>query len=391
MSDIIMLATARIDNPYSSTAVSLAKEFAKNNRVFFVENPFTFRDIFSKNKRVLSKSEEISQQEYATQIDDNLWRITSDTVLSINWLPEGELYNYLSKINEKIFFRVIKNLIDDFKINQFILFNIFNPFYTLNFPKWFCPELSIYYSVDSISDAKYFSKHGVPKENRMLQTFDLVLATSKPIYEKIKLINKNAYYLPNGADFSLFGENLGVPKAIPEDLKAIPEPRAIYIGNIDFRIDIELIEQLLIEKPKINLVFIGPINSKDISMLEKYENLYMLGSRRIEMLPSYLKFCQCAIIPFIRNGFTKSIYPLKINEYLANGMPTVTTAFSDSMIEFENIISVCNSSKDFINAVEKGVIEDSESLKIERIKYASNNSWESRAKQFWEIIDEFKK
>lgn len=386
MSDVIMLATARIDNPYSSTAVSLAKEFAKENRVFFVENPFTIKDVISKKKKFSAKPKLFSKGNYATEVVPNFWKVTSPPVLSINWLPEGIIYNSLSRVNERIFFTVIKKLLNDFNIRKFILFNVFNPFFGLNFPNWFCPDLSIYYSVDSISNAKYFSKHGVPKENKMLKTYDVVLATSKPIYEKIKLINSNAFYLPNGADYNLFRKELDIKK-IPADLQLISEPRAIYIGNIDSRIDIELIEQLLVEKPFINIVFLGPVNSKGFSMLKNYENLFTLGSKKIEELPSYLKFCQCAIIPFVRNGFTRSIYPLKINEYLASGMPTVTTDFSDSMIEFEEIISVCSSHKTFISSVEEGVKDDVDSLKTERIKYASNNSWESRTKQFWNIIN----
>lgn len=386
MSDVIMLATARIDNPYSSTAVSLAKEFAKENRVFFVENPFTIKDVISKKKKFSAKPKLFSKGNYATEVVPNFWKVTSPPVLSINWLPEGIIYNSLSRVNERIFFTVIKKLLNDFNIRKFILFNVFNPFFGLNFPNWFCPDLSIYYSVDSISNAKYFSKHGVPKENKMLKTYDVVLATSKPIYEKIKLINSNAFYLPNGADYNLFRKELDIKK-IPADLQLISEPRAIYIGNIDSRIDIELIEQLLVEKPFINIVFLGPVNSKGFSRLKNYENLFTLGSKKIEELPSYLKFCQCAIIPFVRNGFTRSIYPLKINEYLASGMPTVTTDFSDSMIEFEEIISVCSSHKTFISSVEEGVKDDVDSLKTERIKYASNNSWESRTKQFWNIIN----
>lgn len=391
MVDIIMLATARVDNSYSSTAVSLAKEFAKKHRVFFIENPYTLKDILSNKQRTIPTSEITAVSKYAVEIQKNLWKIKSDTVLSINWLPEGVVYNLLSRINEMIFFKVVKKLLKDFDVKEFVLFNVFNPFYCKNKPDWFQPVLNVYYSVDSISDAKYFSKHGVQKEREVLEKYDIAFATSMPIYNKIKLLNSNSFYLPNGADFDLFNKALSEDLIIPVDLENIPVPRAIYIGNIDSRIDVTLIENLLINSPQINIVFIGPVNSKKIKDLKKYKNMVLLGVKGIELLPSYLKYCQCAIIPFVKNGFTKSIYPLKINEYLASGIPTVTTNFSDSMKDFENIISTCDSSVDFIEAVVEAVSCTDKARAIKGVNYASKSSWASRGKQFWNVVDTFER
>ena len=43
--DIICLSLSRWDAEISSPAVSLAKEFAKSNRVFFIEHPYSVKDV----------------------------------------------------------------------------------------------------------------------------------------------------------------------------------------------------------------------------------------------------------------------------------------------------------------------------------------------------------
>ena len=66
-------------------------------------------------------------------------------------------------------------MVKDFDLNDFILLNIFNPNYFFRCPKWFVPKLKIYYSVDSMADTAYFSKHGVTKEIKIIEKYDLIL------------------------------------------------------------------------------------------------------------------------------------------------------------------------------------------------------------------------
>lgn len=383
-----MLATARIDNPYSSTAVSLAKEFSKEARVFFIENPYTFKDVITKKSKKNSTTVNSGlTNNRVIKVDDNLWKVIPNAIIPINWLPKGLVYNWFSNLNEKIFYRIVKKLFSDYNINDFILLNVFNPFYAFKNPTWFRPALSVYYSVDNMSSTKYFARHGINKEIKMLKEYDIALATSMPIFNKISNYNSKVYYLPNGANFKLFNNALNSDEPIPDDIRSISGSKAIYIGNIDSRIDLVLIEKLLVEQPKWSIIFIGPVNSKSFSKLQIHKNLIVLGSKRIEEVPYYLKQCQCAIIPFVRDGFTKSIYPLKINEYLACGIPTISTYFSESLREFEEVVDICSDDDSFVYSVSNSINKQDAILKEQRINHAFKNSWEYRSKQFWEIID----
>ena len=52
---------------------------------------------------------------------------------------------------------------------------------------------------------------------------------------------------------------------------------------------------------------------------------YLLGYRNYKYLPSYCAYFDVAWLPLIHNNYTKSMFPMKFFEYLAAGLPVVST------------------------------------------------------------------
>ena len=92
------------------------------------------------------------------------------------------------------------------------------------------------------------------------------------------------------------------------------------------------------------------------------------------------------IIPFKKNTLTKSIYPLKINEYLAAGKPVIATHFSEDMYTFHTVAYVVDSHEEFLLAIDQAIAENTEARKAARMKVAEQNTWSARVAQFWDII-----
>jgi hypothetical protein len=94
--DIVMLALARWDGPYASTAFSLAKELSKNNRVFYIDNPFTMKDVFSNLDKTQIRSrltplftgQSIGKQIYPD--NPNLINVRTKAVIPINFILTGK-------------------------------------------------------------------------------------------------------------------------------------------------------------------------------------------------------------------------------------------------------------------------------------------------------------
>jgi glycosyltransferase involved in cell wall biosynthesis len=103
-------------------------------------------------------------------------------------------------------------------------------------------------------------------------------------------------------------------------------------------------------------------------------------------LPAYLQHFDCCIIPYKVNKLTASIYPLKINEYLAAGKPVVSTHFSDDIYTFRDHAFIAETHDQFIRMIDVAIEENNSTKKIARIAAAQANSWEKRVKEFWDIV-----
>jgi len=115
--------------------------------------------------------------------------------------------------------------------------------------------------------------------------------------------------------------------------------------------------------------------------------MLFVGAKRLSELPAYLYHSHCAIIPFKCDELTMSIYPLKVNEYLAAGLPVVSTSFSEDIRAFGDVVEIGASEAEFCDKITAMIGNDHEDVRSARIKVASGNNWENRAQRFWEIVE----
>jgi len=82
------------------------------------------------------------------------------------------------------------------------------------------------------------------------------------------------------------------------------------------------------------------------------------------------------------------VYPLKINEFLAVGVPVVLTRFAD-LPEFSGNDSFASSKEEFLSHLVEAVTGDSREKTAGRIEFARSNSWKARAEEFAAAIRTF--
>src|SRR5580704_8249193 len=162
--DIICFTLSRWDSAISSPSLSLAKEFAKNNRVWYIEHPFSWKDYLKERntqavqwrKEALLKGRNI----YAnpSSLRSNITIVTSKLTLPINFLPAGFLYDKLSFFNDSIILSTIRRLIQDKGIKDFIYVNFFDPYFVRKLPSDIKALRTVYQSMDDISQVAYSKK-----------------------------------------------------------------------------------------------------------------------------------------------------------------------------------------------------------------------------------------
>ncbi|MDQ2657387.1 MAG: glycosyltransferase [Bacteroidota bacterium] len=395
-SDLIIFSLSRWDAPYSSPSFSLAKEFAKNNRVFYIDHPFSVKDFLlrygtpsiQKRKNALLHGENIYTK--SDRFPERLTMVTPRLTLPINFLPDGPLYDLLARYNDGIIFDCIRRIIRDHKVRQFVFLNAFDPYFCRDFPADIRPVKKVYQSMDDLTQVHYTAKHGTRLEADIVRKFDVTLTTSQEL-RRLKLKHSSNVFLhPNAADFSSFSRALTENFPRPAELEpAVGKKIVGYTGNIESRIDYELMKAIIEYHPDKVIAMVGPVTTgehKTIGLTE-YPNVIMTGPKKIDQLPAYLQYFDCALIPFKKNTLTRSIYPLKINEYLAAGRPVVATDFSEDIQAFGDVIYIGRDTAEFVQLIDQAIQENDRSRIEARTKVANANTWTARVDKFWEIIE----
>jgi len=391
--DLICLSLSRWDAPVSSPAISLCRELARTNRIFYIEHPFSWKDYIKENRqpRIRSRRKAFTHQREAYShppaYPDNFVTVTPPLVYPVNFLPPGKIYDGLSKQNDRILLNTVRKLIIDYGIREFLFINFYDPFFLRSLPGDLAPLQYIYQCMDDIAEESYTARHGIELEKEIFSKADKVLCTSTELARYASQYASNVFLHPNAADTRLFQRATGKQFTRPPDL---PEGRPIigFIGNIEYRMDFDLLRMVAKYHADKLIYMIGPVTGDyaEDAGIRFIPNIVIAGPRKMEELPAYLQYFDCCIIPYKKNKLTRSIYPLKINEYLSAGKPVVSTNFSVDIDSFSDNAYIAGSNEDFIQMINQAIKEDSEQLRASRVKASMENSWEKRAEQFWEII-----
>ncbi|MEX2567665.1 MAG: glycosyltransferase [Cyclobacteriaceae bacterium] len=393
---IVMTSMSRWDGDFSSASWSLAKTFSQTQPVIYVDYPYTILDFFRERKKpslikrkpalVWGKNPIRPLPEFGRF----LFALTPLLMLPINWLPKGKLYDFFAKWNDRRLQKSIKKGLNLINAKEFIFFNSFNPLYMSQIDPFLEAKVYVYQSRDNIRALEfYLRKHGAENEIKAIRQADLSLATSKLLQKELmELSGKEVAYFPNAADFNLFKKAYEPDFPRPTGLEKIPGPIIGYTGNICHRINYDLLKSICEHHPDKSVVMIGPRNHwghTEID-LDTIGNLYFLGPRKIEELPNFLAYFDLLILPFLCNEVTRSIYPLKINEYLASGKPIVATPFSEDMRSFDGLIRLEEDHLAFAQAINIEIKENNSQKAKKRYDAASNNTWEGRIQLFWKLL-----
>ncbi|MFQ5787498.1 MAG: glycosyltransferase [Thermodesulfobacteriota bacterium] len=218
-------------------------------------------------------------------------------------------------------------------------------------------------------------------EHKCIGRIDLVLASSRKQYENRKEIHPNVFYIPNGVDFTYFNRAMNSKSYEPDDLLSIPRPRIGYAGNIEHeRMDYNLLQKIAKTHPEWSLVLIGWISSEaqeKVKSLAQLQNVYILPYKPHTVIPNYLKRFDVGLISFRVTPFSNAMHPMKMYEYLAVGLPVVSTML-DELKPYIKVVSIARNIDEFVRLIEKALITNSPEMVQARVEVARENSWEHR-------------
>ena len=250
-------------------------------------------------------------------------------------------------------------------------------------------EIKIFDTVDNWAEHNNFKNYKERlKENYNLidHKADLIFTVSEDLIKLYKS-NKNVHWIPNGVDVNEFRNYNSEFRIKDKNSKVIKKPIIGYVGIIQDRIDIDLIEYTAKNNPDKSIVLIGDVwPDANINKLKNKDNVHFIDRVKYKELPNYLNNFDVAIIPHKINEFTKSMNPLKLYEYLACGKPVVTTPVA-GVEKFNDLIYVAKDKNEFNNKIQEALKNNNEELEEKRIESVGDYSWGSRVDRMMSYVD----
>ncbi len=390
--DFIITGLQSWDIPIGSNAIDIAREISANNRVLYVNSAIDIMTLYRNKPTPETKSRlEVlkKQREPLRKISDTLWVLDFPFwIWSVNELPDGFLFDFINKINNRKTFNYIKKTAGELQFRDPVHFNdndIYRSFYGKEFLK---PALSVYYRRDNLSPMGYWKKHAERLEPLLIQKSDVVVCNSPQLADFARTYNPRSYDVGQGVDLSAY--NTALEFKTPENVERIPAPRIGYIGDINsLRLDADLIFELAKSKPDYSFIMIGNEDNLFAShALHSLKNVHFLGSIPKKMVPAYMSSLNVCLNPQLVNEITIGNYPRKVDEYLAMGKPVIATK-TGTMELFREHAYLCSSLAEYQDAVERALTEESPEGRRERILFAQSHTWENNVANIYKYIREF--
>lgn len=228
------------------------------------------------------------------------------------------------------------------------------------------------------------------RERALICDVNAVVALSWGLALPATVCGARTYVVPNGVDAGLFRQSEGVA---PLAISRLPYPRIGVVGMLDRRTDVHLLETLALRHPEWSLVMVGPVSSRDtghFAVLRSRPNVHFLGAQAVADLPGYIGALDVGLIPYVINEYTSRILSLKLFEYSAMGVPTISTPLPELQNYVPNV-SLCDGPDQFEQGIAKAIRSRSAQRKAELTRFAEENTWTTRARQVAAIVEDLEK
>ena len=363
--DLVCLSHLRWDFVYQRPQ-HLMSRFARDRRVFFVEEPF-----FGEGPARLDFSER-----------------PGGITLAVPRLPAGLSFEEAEAAQRDL----LQRLLTENACTDYVLW-----YYTpmaLGFSEGLSPSAVVYDCMDELSLFRGAPPALLERERELLKRADLVFTGGQSLYEAKRERHPSVHAFPSSIEVQHFGRaRASLPE--PGDQAAIPGPRLGYFGVIDERIDLDLVAAVADARSDWQIVMVGPVVKIDPATLPRRSNLHYPGMKAYDELPAYLAGWDVALMPFARNESTRFISPTKTPEYLAGGKPVVSTTIRDVVRPYGemDLVAIADDPAGFVAAVERSLARFGEGGSereewLRRVdEHLARGSWSRTWQQMSDLIE----
>jgi glycosyltransferase involved in cell wall biosynthesis len=384
---IVCVGQATWEGDFQKAIVQLMTELAARHRILYVDYQYTIKDLLMgllgrradvPVRVLLGQAEPLSRKTVAGGHEVYVWQ--PPLMLPVNFLPP-QLHDWFARKNATRLVQALRPVMAKLNMGNSLVINGLNPVFGLPMLHELNEVGTVYYCFDEITKSAWMKQHGPRFERPYLQQVTAVITTSETLRQAKQATQPNTFCVKNGVNFDLFNQARQLAKITPP-----AAPVVGYLGTADNRLDLPLLLHCAKTLPDLTFQFIGEVHEPALTaQLSALPNVHFLPPHQPADLPALMAGWSVGMIPFVCNDHTYTIYPLKINEYLAAGLAVVATRFS-LLTDFDGIIEVADTPPKFVLALRRALADHSETRINARINVARQNSWAHRAVEFEKLV-----
>lgn len=293
-------------------------------------------------------------------------------------------------LNEAASLDMQKELFADFMSDRaFVEYGFW--YYTpmaLPFSRDYAPQITVFDCMDELSAFKFAPESIKVLEKELLDKADIVFTGGHSLYEAKKNQHNNIHAFPSSIDKAHFVKARHIKNSI-----ALTTPtghfKLGFYGVIDERFDIDLIRGIAESRPDWEIVLVGPVVKIDPATLPQLSNIKYLGPKTYAELPEIIADWDLALIPFLLNESTRFISPTKTPEYLAAGLPVVSTPIRDVVNPYGKfgLVSIAHNAEEFIACAEKERDRNDRKAWLQKVDFfLAHNSWDETCTRMFTLL-----
>jgi len=251
-------------------------------------------------------------------------------------------------------------------------------------------DVCVYDNMDELSAFRGASSELLALEKALFAKSDLVFTGGMSLYEAKRDRHHSVHGFPSSIDFDHFAKARTLRGPEPVDQAAIAHPRLGFFGVIDERMNVDLVGEVADLRPDWHFVMIGPVVKIDPETLPRRQNIHWIGGKSYSDLPDYLAQWDVGFMPFAINEATRFISPTKTPEFLAAGVPVVSTPITDVVRPYgeKGLVEIARSAPEVVEAAERLLARPKEAWLARVDRHLAAGSWNKTWAAMASLIDD---
>lgn len=382
MHDVIFIGMELWDSVWrrsQNLMACYARRFPEQ-KVLFVALPVDVSHALRKGKReILAETKRTTRPERVEGFD-NLY-----VVRPVKWLPDsvpgGRVYNQVVARAQ------VQRAAHLLGIHQPLLW--IKPHWGAHFAGRMGERVVLYDVGDdwtTITQSARAKRWAIEEDTYLTRRADAVVVVSDALYQKKRALRDTVFLVPNGVDAERYAP-VWKRTLPPHPLTAgWKRPVLGYTGMLHAdRFDIALTCALARRFPEGTIALVGPnlLDTANTQRLSAEPNIRITGPVPYDALPRVMSAFDVCFVPNLVNAFSESQNPLKLWEYLASGLPIVSTPVS-GFRDYPDVVSLASDEDSLAEGV-RSALSEGPALSEKRQQRVAGHTWNARLDTIMEI------